>query len=195
MKKTVGDTYFASLIVDGATDLEIQEQDIVFVLVFVAGKVAVRFLSIEKTPKTDAVGVTASIVRAVEVSLDTMMTIFNKKFVSIATDGASVRSEGGCRGPSARKPASSPWRALLGTSGVVALLRESQPAHLGVYCFAHRLQLACRDVISKHPAYGELDRLLRELCSNFVGIKYKKNYFLKQYPPNAAGAMLKFCWD
>ena len=90
MKKTVGDTYFASLIVDGATDLAIQEQDIVFVRVCVAGKVAVRFLSIKKTPKTDAVGVTASIVRAVEVSLDTMMTIFNKKFVSIATDGTSA---------------------------------------------------------------------------------------------------------
>ena len=36
--------------------------------------------------------------------------------------------------------------------------------------------------------------MLRELCSNFVLIKYKKLQ-LKQYPPNAAGAMLKFCWD
>ena len=79
-----------SLIVDGATDSVIQEQDIVFVRVCVAGKVAVSFLSIENTPKADAARVTASIVRAVEVSLETTMPIFNKKFVSIATDGASV---------------------------------------------------------------------------------------------------------
>ena len=49
---------------------------------------------------------TASIVRAVEVSLETTMPSFNKKFVSIATDGASVMT--GRR------------------EGVVALLRESQ---------------------------------------------------------------------
>ena len=40
--------------------------------------------------------------------------------------------------------------------------------------------------------------MLRELCSHFVGIfcwdKILKKLHLKQYPPNAAGAMLKFCW-
>ena len=41
--------------------------------------------------------------------------------------------------------------------------------------------------------------MLRELCSQFVGIFcwdkiFKKNH-LKQYPTSAAGAMLKFCWD
>ena len=80
MKKTVGDAHFASLIVDGATDSAIQEQDIVFVRVCVAGKIAVSFLSIENTPKADTDGVTASIVRAVEVSLDTTLPVFNKKF-------------------------------------------------------------------------------------------------------------------
>ena len=40
----------------------------------------------------------------------------------------------------------------------------------------------------------ELESMLRELCSHFVGIKYKKLH-LKQYPPSAAGAMLKFSWD
>ena len=41
--------------------------------------------------------------------------------------------------------------------------------------------------------------MLRELCSRFVGIfcwdKILKKIHLKQYPPNAAGAMLTFCWD
>ena len=56
VKKAVGDAHFASLIVDGATDSTIQEQDIVFVRVCVAGKVTVSFLSIENTPKADAEG-------------------------------------------------------------------------------------------------------------------------------------------
>ena len=56
VKKMAGDAHFARLIVDGATDSAIQEQDIVFVRVCVAGKVAVSFLSIENTPKADAVG-------------------------------------------------------------------------------------------------------------------------------------------
>ena len=45
----------------------------------------------------------------------------------------------------------------------------------------------------------EVESMLRELCSHFVGIfcwdKIFKKIHLKQYPPNAAGAMLKFCWD
>ena len=45
----------------------------------------------------------------------------------------------------------------------------------------------------------EVESMLRELCSHFVGIfcwdKIFKKLHLKQYPPNAAGAMLKFCWD
>ena len=126
------------------TDSAIQEQDIVFVRVCVVGKIAVSFLGIENTPKADAEGVTASIVRAVEVSLDTTMPVFNKKVVSIATDGGASVMTG-------RR------------AGVVALLRENQPALLGVHCFAHRLELACRDVISRHPAYGGFDRFLLDV--------------------------------
>ena len=58
----------------------------------------------------------------------------------------------------------------------------------------------------------EVESMLRELCSHFVGIfrwdillgyfvgifcwdKIFKKLHLKQYPRNAVGAMLKFCWD
>ena len=45
----------------------------------------------------------------------------------------------------------------------------------------------------------EVESMLRELCSHFVGIfcwdKIFKKIHLKQYPSNAAGAMLTFCWD
>ena len=61
VKKTVGESLFASLIIVGsATDSAIQEQDIVFVRVCVAGKIAVSFLIIENTPKADVEGVMAS---------------------------------------------------------------------------------------------------------------------------------------
>ena len=51
---------------DGTTDSAIMEQDIIFVRTCESGQVKVRFLSIEKTPKADAVGVIANIKRGVE---------------------------------------------------------------------------------------------------------------------------------
>ncbi|KAK2147289.1 hypothetical protein LSH36_561g02029 [Paralvinella palmiformis] len=68
--KEVNDARFASLIVDGATDSAIMEQDIIFVRTCESGQVKVRFLSIENTPKSDAVGVTASIKHGVERTVD-----------------------------------------------------------------------------------------------------------------------------
>jgi hypothetical protein len=88
--KEVNDARFASLIVDGATDSAIMEQDIIFVRTCESGQVKVRFLSIENTPKPDAVGVTASIKHGVESGLSIAFADFIPKFVAIATDGAAI---------------------------------------------------------------------------------------------------------
>ena len=143
ISKTVKKTRFASLVVDGATDSAVMEQDIVFVRICNAGQVTVSFVGIENTPKADAAGVTASIVRAVESGLSIDMADFHKKFVAIATDGASVMT--GKR------------------AGVVALLKGSQPSLVGIHCFAHRLELACRDVMKSHPSYQELEKFLLDI--------------------------------
>ena len=141
----VNQSNFASLIVDGATDSSIQEQDIVFIRTCKAGKVEVNFLGIVNTPKPDAVGVTASIVTAVEsgLSLKNQMEVFSKMFVAISTDRAAVMT--GHR------------------AGVVAKLRENTPTLVGIHCFAHRLELACRDVVKIHQRYKELDKFLLDI--------------------------------
>ena len=143
ISKTVKKTRFANLVVGGATDSAVMEQDIVFVRICNAGQVTVSFVGIENTPKSDAVGVTASVVRAVERGLSIDMADFHKKFVAIATDGASVMTA---------------TRA-----GVVALLKGSQPSLVGIHCFSHRLELACRDVMKSHPSYQELEKFLLDI--------------------------------
>ena len=69
METTVKGNKFASLIVDGATDSSIQEQDIVFVRTCHAGQIQVKFLAIVQTPKLDAESVTHSSNKGVEKGL------------------------------------------------------------------------------------------------------------------------------
>ena len=91
----------------------------------------------------DAAGVKASVERAVERGLGEKMPVFNKKFVAIATDGAAVMT--GCK------------------SGVVALMKATQPSLIGIHCFSHRLELACRDVVKANPSYQEIDKFLLDI--------------------------------
>ena len=84
--------------------------------------------------------------RAVESGLSIIMidmADFHKKFVAIATDGASVMTGQ--------------------IAGVVALPKGSQPSLVGIHCFAHRLELACRDVMKSHPSYQELEKFLLDI--------------------------------
>ena len=134
---------FASLILDGATDVAIMEQDIVFVRTCKGGVVSIDFLSLQTTPKSDAAGIQVSVVRAVESGLGVSMTELNAKFVAIATDGAAVMT--------GRK------------AGVVALMKQAQPSLVGVHCFSHRLELACRDIVKAHSSYQEMDKFLLDV--------------------------------
>ena len=82
-------------------------------------------------------------------------------------------------------------------------------AGIGSFSFTHRHWSSSSSFISAGQlfqphrrtsgGFREVESMLRELCSHFVGIfcwdKIFKKIHLKQYPPNAAGAMLKFCWD
>ena len=65
-----------------------------------------------------------------------------KKLVAMGTDGAAV---------------------MLGkNNGVATKVQDSVAPSLGaVHCFAHRLELAARDVVKKHPMYEEFELLLQ----------------------------------
>ena len=74
MKAKVGEQKFVSLIMDGSTDISVIEQEIVYIRYFKAGDVGVNFIGIVRTPKADAVGVTASLgkVKCLKLNLHVM---------------------------------------------------------------------------------------------------------------------------
>ena len=133
---------FASLTVDGTTDAFIMEQHIVLVGKCQAGLIDVHFIGLETTPKSDAAGVKTSVRRAVESGQGEKMTVFNKKCVAIATGRAAVMT--GCK------------------AGVVTLMKASQPSLIGIHCFSHRLELACRDVVKTNPSY-QIDKFFLDI--------------------------------
>ena len=89
MMKRMKGSRFASLIIDGAMDASIMEQDIVSARTCLTGVTAVDFADLETTPKPDATEVKASVERPVEISLGEKVTVFNTKFVAIAADRAA----------------------------------------------------------------------------------------------------------
>jgi len=147
---------FASLISDGSTDCSVLEQELVYVRTCKAGVVAVRFLGVISTPKADAIGITKSIGQAVQNALDVpLKEVFAQKLVALGADGAAVM--------------------MGGTRGVVTKLREMAPCLVGIHCYAHRLELAVKDVIKAHNMYGSLERLLLDLYLFYKGRLVNKN--------------------
>lgn len=67
---------------------------------------------------------------------------FNSKIVRLGSDGASV---------------------MQGKKGVTALLREKQPALVGVHYMAHRLELAFKGAIKSDKQVGKMEQLLLNL--------------------------------
>lgn len=142
--KRVEEANFCSLIMDGSTDVSVIEQEMVYVRTCQAGEVSVNFVQIVSTPKADADGITASLEKAVNKGLNMTFTDIGKKLVAMGTDGAAV---------------------MLGkNNGVTTKVRESiAPSLLAVHCFAHRLELASKDVVKRHPRYAEIEQLLWDL--------------------------------
>ena len=134
---------FACLITDGSTDTAVIEQELVDIRFCQLGEVRVKFLGVIATPKADALGITQSIQKAVENGLGINFQEFSKKLVAMGTDGAAV---------------------MVGrNNGVVKKIQAIAPSVVGIHCFAHRLELAVKDVIKQHPEYAAMEKLLLDL--------------------------------
>ena len=94
------------------------------------------------------------LLKAVVGGLDITLQDLGKKLVAMGTDGASVMTGR--------------------TNGVVQLVRQetSSEAMVGVHCFAHRLELAAKDVVKKHPIYADFEQLLKDLF-RFYKMRYR----------------------
>ena len=134
---------FFSVICDGSTDSSITEQEIVYVQFAIGGDLNTRFIACAAPGKANAVNIHNSVVTAVCEQADMTESVFYSKVVGLGSDGASVMQ--GKRG------------------GVIALLKEKQPAVVGVHCMAHRLELAFKTAVKSDKQVGKMEQLLMNL--------------------------------
>ena len=129
---------------DGSTDTACTEQEMVYIQTCTAGSISVKFLGIVDTPKADADGIVRSLEKAIQRGLDQSIHDLGSKLVAMGSDGAAVMM--GCN------------------NGVVKKVKEAvAPSLVGIHCFAHRLELACKDVVKEHPEYDGFMELLNDI--------------------------------
>ncbi|XP_056000656.1 zinc finger protein 862-like [Ostrea edulis] len=138
---------FFSIMMDGSTDISGDEQEALYLRFSLHGKVTERFLAIGTPNSTCAVDLESFLMKVF-----TDCRIDKAKLVGMGSDGASnmVGKKG----------------------GLSALLKNNINDELvNVHCFAHRLELAFRDVLKKSKLYDRLMTLL-------IGLYY---FYTKQY--------------
>ena len=113
------------LMVDDVTDIQVKEQNIIFIQYVQNTQVQIRFLAINDLMERDAVSPNAeTITRTIKEEM-TKSGLDSQKFLSLASDGASV---------------------MVGKNyGVSVLLKRTNQRLINVHCICHRLGLACGD--------------------------------------------------
>jgi len=130
------------LMVDDVTDIQVKEQNIIFIQYVQNAKVQIRFLAVndllDGAVSANAQAITDNVKQElVKSGLD----IHN--FLSLASDGASV---------------------MVGKhNGVAALLKRENPRLINIHCICHRLALACGDSNNEVQYMLTIERLLLQL--------------------------------
>ena len=136
-------TKFISLMIDGATDSAVMEEELMYVRFVVDGEVCMRFVGIANVDKPDAAGIVAAMDTMCKTYLGINLDPLAAKLAGFGSDGASV---------------------MMGVrAGVQAKLKEKQGNLFVVHCMAHRLELAFKDFLKTVPAFQQLDRVLLNL--------------------------------
>ena len=132
------------LMVDDVTDIQVKEQNVIFIQYVQNAKVQIRFLAVNDLMESqDAVSPNAeTITKSVKEEL-AKSNLDSQKFLSLASDGASV---------------------MVGKNrGVSALLKRENPRLINVHCICHRLALACGDSNNEIQYMLTIERLLIQL--------------------------------
>ena len=143
LKREVTQCKFVSVIVDGATDTSVKEQELFFVRYCSQGEPVVKFLGIEAPGKANAQNIHKALEDTFKSNLGLPENELYTRLVCFASDGASVNT--------GRK------------SGVVARLKDIQPELVGLHCSNHRLELSYKDVFRKVEQFRAIDVLLLDL--------------------------------
>ena len=130
------------LMVDNVTDIQVKEQNIIFIRYVENANVQIRFLAVkdlmEDAASPNAKTITENIKE--ELAKDDLDV---QKFLCLASDGASV---------------------MVGkNNGVAALLKRENPRLVNVHCICHRLALACGDSNNEVEYMLTIERLLVQL--------------------------------
>jgi len=142
--KTLSNSSFFSLTMDGTTDISTTEQESIYVRSVKDGVITSNFLHIVEPDNTTGQGL-ASVIQKALSEIDKVTTL--KKFVGFASDGASNMI--GCR------------------KGAATLLKQEFPSLQVVHCLSHRLELAYKDALK-----GKIKSQYEKTLTLLVGLYY-----------------------
>ena len=146
-------THFYSFLMDGTTDAGKVEDELVVIMTFCkddsAGQVKslARYFSVKEPKKADADGLIACLQEALQaLGVDDVLnktSVLSSKpiLIGVGTDGASVN--------------------ISGQNGMKGRMQHELPWLFWAWCFAHRLELACKDSFVSEIFTSITDMLLR----------------------------------
>ena len=142
--KTIKDSNFFSITMDGSTDIGTVEQEILYVRTVLKGEITSKFLKIDEPESTSS----QNLYNVVKATIHDLGLIASMgKLVGFGCDGASNML--GCK------------------KGLAKLLKDDYPSTVVIHCLAHRLELAFKDAV-KQSASKPYDRVVTLL----IGLYY-----------------------
>ncbi|XP_006814446.1 zinc finger protein 862-like [Saccoglossus kowalevskii] len=141
MIKEMSESEFFAILSDGSTDTSITDEEIVYVKYIKNGRPTYRFVTFKPLVKADAPSITAALQSTMEENLE--RKTWKNDLVAASFDGANV---------------------MMGSkSGVATRLKEDVPHLVVVHCFAHRLELAVKDVLKQMPYLTVVHEFLQKV--------------------------------
>ena len=142
--KTFNDLHFFSILIDGATDSSVTENELIYLRYVDRGEPVNHYFSIEDLAHADAQGILNSIEEAFNRN---RLQNWKEKLIGFGSDGASVNL--GIRG------------------GVAALIKHDVPHLVITHCVAHRLELAANGAIKNHKIMKDVQDILQYLYKHY----------------------------
>lgn len=133
----IAEKKFYSILIDGATDSSVTENELVFVRLVNCGVPENHYLSIEDIQNANAQGILNWIEKSFERA---EIADWKSNLVGFGSDGASVN--------------------LGSKGGVAALLKNEVPHLISVHCIAHRLELAANNAIKSQKIMRDIQDVL-----------------------------------
>ena len=131
------DEKFYSILIDGATDSSVTENELIYVRYLNNGVPENHYLSIEDIENANALG----ILKCIDTAFNRAEILdWKENLVGFGSDGASVN--------------------LGSKNGVAALLKNDVPHLVSVHCLAHRLELAANNAIKGHQIMRDIQDVL-----------------------------------